>query len=172
MIVSLIAAISDNNVIGQDGKLPWRLPDDLQHFHNLTLRHPVIMGRKTYESIPEKHRPLPDRVNIVITRQNVSFPGCTVVHSMEDALEKIRGMKSEIRNNREVFVIGGAEIYRQALSLAQRMYLTRVHANIAGDVLFPEVRWGEWREIAREEHPADTRHAYALTYVVYTRVLC
>ena len=90
VILSLVAAASENNVIGNRGKLPWSLPDDLKHFHDLTLGHPVIMGRKTYESIPEKHRPLPGRTNIILTRQKVEIPGCTVVHSMEEVIERMK----------------------------------------------------------------------------------
>ena len=163
MILSLVAAVSDNNVIGKDGTLPWRLPDDLKHFHDLTVGHPVIMGRKTYESIPEEHRPLPDRTNIILTRQDIDVPGCVVVHSFEEALRMSDGRMEEI------FVIGGAEVYRQALPLAQRIYLTRVHANVDGDAFFPDVSWDEWREVSREEHAADARHVYPFTFLTYER---
>lgn len=168
--LSVIAAVSDNNVIGRDGKLPWYLPDDLKHFHDITVGHAVIMGHKTYESIPKKHRPLPDRTNIIVTRQDMGMPGCIVVHSFEEAIEQARyqSLKSKV-SNPEVFVIGGAEIYRQALPLVQRIYLTRVHTQVDGDAFFPDVAWGEWLEISREEHPADTRHAYAFTFAMYKR---
>ncbi len=165
MILSLVAAVSDNDVIGNDGKLPWSLPDDLKHFHDLTVGHPVIMGRKTYESIPEKRRPLPDRLNIVLTRQAMDIPDCTVVHSLAEALSFLQ---STIQSS-EVFVIGGAEVYREAIPLAQRMYLTRIHALVDGDAFFPDVDWDEWREVAREEHPADARHAHAFTFLTYAR---
>lgn len=180
MIISFIAAVSDNNVIGKDGKLPWNLPDDLQHFHDLTVGCPVIMGRKTYESIPEKYRPLSDRANIILTRQGLEIPGCIVVRSMEEALEKIRNTKHHpppfglwpagaMRNNEEIFIVGGAEVYRQALPLAQRIYLTRVHTAIEGDVFFPDVPWEEWQEVSREEHVADVRHAWPWTFLTYER---
>lgn len=171
MTLSLIAAIADNNVIGRDGKLPWHLPDDLKHFHDLTVGHPVIMGRKTYESIPEKHRPLPDRTNIVLTRQDIEIPGCVVVHSIEEAIDRAMGYELPATSGlrlQEVFVIGGAEIYRQALPLARRMYLTRVHAQVEGDAFFPEVDWGEWEAVSREEHPADSRHVYSFTFWHYS----
>lgn len=162
MILSLIAAVSDDNVIGKDGTLPWRLPDDLRHFHDLTMGHPVIMGRKTYESIPEKHQPLPGRTNIILTRHGLEIPGCIVVRSMEEAIE-------QARSSMEVFVIGGAKVYRQALPFAQRLYLTRVYAQVTGDAFFPDVRWDEWREVSREEHAADVRHVYAFTFLTYER---
>lgn len=169
MILSLIAAVSENGVIGNKGKLPWNLPDDLKHFHDLTVGHPVIMGRKTYESIPEHRRPLRDRLNIVLTRQQGEIPGCVVAHSLEEAIRAITHKTSQIKNDDEAFVIGGAEIYRQALPIARRIYLTLVHATITGDASFPEVDWHAWEEISRTEHLVDDRHVYPFTFLMYER---
>ncbi|PIQ75807.1 dihydrofolate reductase [Candidatus Peregrinibacteria bacterium CG10_big_fil_rev_8_21_14_0_10_49_24] len=155
MRISLIVAASENNVIGRNNDLPWSLPDDLQHFRTVTEGSPIILGRKNYESIG---RPLPRRRNIVISRQpNLSIDGCEVVASLEEALDLVK-------QEDEVFVIGGGEIYRQALPSADRIYLTRVHADIEGDVFFPELSEEDWEEVSREEHLADDRHAYAFTY--------
>ena len=129
--ISLIAALSDNRVIGNAGKIPWRLSDDLRRFKERTLGHAIIMGRKTYESIG---RPLPGRTNIVITRDATrDIPGCVVVGSLESALAKAQEIETE-----EVFICGGGQIYAEALSLADRLYLTIVHANVEGDAFFPE----------------------------------
>jgi dihydrofolate reductase len=169
MSVSLIAAVSENNVIGHKGRLPWHLPDDLQRFRKLTGGKTVIMGRKTYESLGQ---PLPNRRNIIVTRQEgYRAEGCEVVHSLEEALRKASAPSPQTPGMEEVFVIGGAELYRQALALAHRLYLTRVHAQVEGEVFFPEVDWLQWREVAREGHPADRRHPYPFTFLEYERQL-
>lgn len=162
MKLSLIVAASENNVIGRGNALPWRLPDDLAFFRRTTEGHPVILGRKNYESIG---RPLPNRRNIVISRKpGLAIAGCDVAGSFEEALALARSEETD-----EVFVIGGGEIYRQALPMADYIYLTRVHAEIEGDVVFPELAPEEWREVHREGHPADDRHAYPFTFLVYER---
>jgi dihydrofolate reductase len=162
MVISLIAAASENNVIGRGGELPWHLPKDLQYYRLRTLGHPIIMGRKTFESIG---KPLPGRRNIVVTRRrDFSSQGCDVVHSLEEALALVRDDPSG-----EVFVIGGGEIYGAALTHVRRIYLTRVHATIEGDAYFPEVDWSEWREVSRERHEADPEHTYAFTFLVFER---
>lgn len=159
MKISLIAAASENNVIGKNGKLAWCLPADLKHFRELTKGHPVIMGRKTYESIG---RPLPGRMNIVVTRRdNVKIEGCTVVRSLNEALQA--------SETSEAFVIGGGEIYKQSLPLASRIYLTRVHAMVEGDVIFPEIDSREWSEISHERHEADAENPHPYTFLVYER---
>jgi dihydrofolate reductase len=159
-VISIIAAIAENGVIGANNRLPWHLPDDLRHFKRITAGHTVITGRRNYESIG---RPLPDRRNIVVTRQpGFAAPGCIVVGSIEEALAAAGG-------DPEVFVIGGADIYRQTLARAQRLYLTMVHASPTGDTYFPEWSVGEWRELTREDHPADTRHTHAFTFVTLER---
>ena len=160
MIVSLIAAAAENDVIGAHGALPWKLPADLKRFRALTSGHAVIMGRKTYESIG---RPLPKRRNIVVTHQADFAPaGCEVVHSLGDALALVAG-------EADVFVIGGGEIYRQALPLAHRIHLTRVHAAVEGDTSFPALDALEWREVARDDHAADGENQYAYTFLTYEK---
>mgnify|MGYP001582164026 FL=1 len=160
-MISVIAALAENRVIGVNNTLPWRLPNDLKHFRRLTTGHAIILGRKNYESIG---KPLPERTNIVITRnRDYAAPGCRIAHSL-DAAFAIAG------DDPEVFVIGGAEIYRAALTRADRLYLTRVHAAIAGDTTFPEFDETEWREISRERHERDERHAYAYSFVMMERV--
>ena len=156
MRITLVAAVAKNGVIGRDGDLPWRLPDDLKAFKRLTLGKPVVMGRKTWESIG---RPLPERHNVVMTRsQDFEAPGASVVPSAEAALELLADQD-------EVMVIGGGAIYRQFLERADHIYLTEVDADVDGDVTFPELDPGEWVEVSREHHPADERHAYAFTLV-------
>jgi dihydrofolate reductase len=157
-MISLIVAMSRNRVIGRDGKLPWHLPDDLQRFKAVTMGKPIVMGRKTYESIG---RPLPGRRNIIVTR-NAGYraDGCTVVHSIEDALRSIVA--------EEVMIIGGATLYGECLPAAARIYLTRVDAEVKGDVSFP-VLSGDWRESTRTHHPADERHRFDFDFVVLER---
>ena len=158
--LSIIAALADNRVIGINNTLPWRLPADLKHFRNLTTGHPVIMGRRNYESIG---RPLPERDNIVLTRDNgYAAPGCKVVHTLEAALDAAHGAP-------HAFIIGGAEIYAQTMERVRRMYLTYVHATVEGDTFFPAFRADDWREIARERHEPDERHAYAYSFVTLER---
>jgi dihydrofolate reductase len=158
--ISLIAAVSENGVIGAQNRLPWHLPDDLRHFRAITTGHTVITGRKNYESIG---KPLPNRRNIVITHQRgFHAPGCLVVNSLEEALALTSGES-------EVFVIGGAQLYAQTLPLATRLYLTEVHAAVAGDTYFPTLEPGDWQETAREPHAADERHAYGFSFVVLER---
>jgi dihydrofolate reductase len=160
-VISIIAALAENRVIGVNNTLPWRLPNDLRHFRRLTTGHAIILGRKNYESIG---KPLPERTNIVITRnRDFHANGCLVAHSLDEALA-LAG------NDPEIFVIGGAEIYRAALARTNRLYLTRVHATIAGDTFFPEFDETEWREISRERHERDERHTYAYSFVVLERI--
>lgn len=162
MRISLIVAASENNVIGVKGALPWHLPNDFARMKQLTMGHPIIMGRKTHESIG---RVLPGRRNIVVTRQQgKEFPGCDVVGSLQQALGVAKQDKVE-----EVFIFGGGEMYREALPLADRVYMTRVHAKVEGDALFPELPTGEWTERSRERHEADEWHAHAYSFVEYER---
>lgn len=168
MIVSAIAAVSENGVIGRDGDLPWHLPDDLKYFQRTTRGHHVITGRKNYESIPPKYRPLKDRVNLVVTRdEQYAAPGAVVIHSLEEALRSARD-----HGETEVFIIGGGQIYREAMDkkLIDRLYLTKVHAHVDGDTHFPTVEEAAWIEIYREEHPADERHAHAYSIVLLERI--
>lgn len=162
MRLSLIVAVAENNVIGIDGKLPWSLPNDLKYFRDLTNGKPVIMGRKTHESIGKA---LPNRENIIITRQrDLRLPGCVVVHSLQTALAH-----AEASGSKEAFVIGGGEIFKEALLLADRAYLTHVHVTVDGDVFFPALDVQEWEEVSREEHPEDAKHLHAYTFLTYER---
>ncbi|MBI3899370.1 MAG: type 3 dihydrofolate reductase [Gammaproteobacteria bacterium] len=156
-----MAAIAENRVIGVRNTLPWHLPADLKYFRRLTVGHPIILGRRNYESIG---RPLPERTNIVITRRtDYSAPGCRVVHTLEAALAAANGTS-------EIFIVGGAEVYAQTLAQADRLYLTFVHAVVPGDTFFPEFDLREWRELAREYHAADEKHAHAFSFVTLERL--
>ena len=166
MIVSAIAALSNNRVIGKDNDLPWRLPDDMKFFMQTTKGHHVIMGRRNYDSLHEKYKPLPERTNIVITRQTgFVAPGCIVLHAIEPALEL-----AEKNGETECFIIGGAEIYRLAMPYTTRLYLTEIDAHVEGDTYFPEVDMKHWVETSRKHHPADPKHRYPFDIVVYERV--
>ena len=166
MIISAIAAVSRNFVIGRNNDLPWNLPDDMKFFMQTTKGHHCIMGRKNYDSIPEKFRPLPNRTNIVVTRQKAfRAPGCIVVNSIERAVEI-----AQSNGETEVFIIGGADIYRSSMPITQRMYLTEIQAEVHGDVFFPSFNKTEWKEIKRIHHPADEKHAYAFDFVIYEKL--
>ena len=158
--LTLIAAVAKNGVIGTDNRLPWHLPADLKHFKALTTGRTVIMGRKTWESLPELFRPLPGRQNIVVTR-NAGYraAGAVVATSLPAALAATTG--------EEAFVIGGAELYKAALSLARRLQLTEIDAAFDGDTLFPAIDPREWREAAREAHRDEPGLRYA--FVTYER---
>ena len=160
MSISLIVAVADNGVIGQDNALPWRLPGDLKRFKALTMGKPIIMGRKTFDSIG---KPLPGRTNIVITRQSdLQIVGCTVVGSLDEAFGSVQAD--------EYMIIGGAEIYRQALPQAQRVYLTQVHATISGDAFFPLLEPTQWHETSRDDVPADDQNQFAHSFITLERV--
>jgi dihydrofolate reductase len=160
-VISLVAAMAENRVIGRGGGLPWRLPDDMRHFKQLTVDHTVIMGRRTFEEIK---RPLDNRRNVVISRNPDFRPhGVTVVPSLKEAIAL--GATED-----EVFVIGGGEIYRLALPLADRLYLTVVHAHPEGDTTFPPFEEAEWALVQETFHPADARHQHAFTIRTYHRI--
>ncbi len=167
MILSLILAVSENGVIGDSHsphqELPWRLPDDLRHFRERTRGKPVIMGRKTHQAIGFV---LPERLNIVISRQLGYRPmdGAVRAGSIDEALAIARSRQPD-----EAFIIGGAEIFRQALALADRIELTRVHAETAGDVFFRELDLSQWTLVSGVDHPADERHEYAFTFETWER---
>lgn len=156
--LTLIVAYSENRVIGRDNTLPWKLPGDLAHFKRSTLGHPILMGRKTWDSLG---RPLPGRSNIVISRNpDFAAPGATVVPTLEAAL-------AACGEAEQAFVIGGAQIYAQALPLAQRILATEVHAQVDGDAFFPLLPAFQWKETAREIQPAENGYAY--DFVTYER---
>ena len=166
MQIVLVAAIGDNNVIGRDGKLPWRLKSDLQHFKQVTTNRPVIMGRKTYESIG---KPLKYRTNIVITRDaKYSAPGIVIAPSFERALALAR-QDAEKRGAGEIMIIGGSDIFATALPLADRLEITHVHASPQGDVTFPTIDPKVWREVKREEHAAGPDDSASFAVAVYLR---
>lgn len=164
MIISLVVAASENNVIGKNNELVWRLPNDMKFFKNTTWGMPVVMGRKTYESLGKA---LPGRTNIVITR-NDSFTAAdvTVAHNLKEAVEKAADTDAK-----EVFIIGGGEIYRQALPQAHKLFLTRVHANVEGDTFFPEFDLNEWEKKSELNFTADEKHAYDYSLQVWERRL-
>ena len=163
MKLSMIVATAQNRVIGRDNALPWYLPNDLKYFKQTTLGKPVIMGRKTYESIG---KPLPGRTNIVITRQTDYLPeGVKVVHSVAEARDLAESV-CLIDGQEEAMIMGGAEIYTLALPDADRLYLTEVHADVDGDAYFPEYDKTEWQEISREDFSAEGPNPYNYSFVV------
>jgi dihydrofolate reductase len=158
-MITLVVAAARNGVIGHDGDLPWRLPDDLKQFKTTTMGRPIVMGRKTYEAIG---RPLPGRRNIVISRSaDFDAPGCDVVASPQEAVERA--------GDGETMIIGGGAIYRAFLDMADRIVLTEVHAEVDGDTTFPALDRSTWQEVSREHHPADERHRFAFDTVDYRR---
>lgn len=166
MTLSIIVAAARNGVIGRNNALPWHLPEDLRYFKRITLGKPVVMGRRTFESIG---RLLPGRTNIVVTRQpDYVFEGLQVVASLEQALALAENI-ALIDGVEELMVIGGAEIYRAALPVAARIYLTEVHADVEGDAFLPAIEWSEWREISRQHFAADDGNPYPYSFVVYER---
>ena len=159
--LALVVAIADNGIIGRAGGLPWHLPDDLKFFKAVTMGKPMLMGRRTFESIGH---PLPGRRNLVLTRGPAALPpGAEAVPNLEAAL-------SLVADAAEICVIGGATLYAETLPQAQRIYLTRVHAAVAGDVRFPPWKASDWRETDRVEHAADARHAYAMSFLTLDRI--
>ena len=157
----LIAAIAANGVIGRNNALPWHLPADLKRFKALTMGHPVVMGRNTFASIG---RPLPGRRNLVVTR-NPAYraPGCDTVHSLDAALAACSGAQ-------EIFIIGGAELYRESLARASRLEFTEIHADFAGDARFPHFAREHWRETARESHGGEAGIPFSYDFVRYERL--
>ena len=166
MKISIIVAVAENNVIGKDNKLIWHLPSDMKYFKEKTLGHCVITGRKNYESIPEKFRPLPNRTNIVITRQKkYSALGAIVVGSFEDAIEKAKQTGDE-----EIFIIGGAEIFTQSMHLADKLYLTKIHHSFVGDVYFPLISASEWKETDHKKGIVDEKNKYEHDFITYEKI--
>ena len=160
-LITIIAAASENNVIGKDNKLIWHLSEDLKHFKELTKGHHVIMGRKTFESMPKA---LPNRTNVIITRnRNYTADNAIVVQSLDDAL-KIS------KKDSQPFIIGGGEIYKMAMSIADRIELTRVHADFEGDAFFPEIELSEWKEVKIDKRKKDENHNYDFTFIRYDKI--
>ena len=158
--VSLIVAMANNRVIGINNTLPWHLPADLKHFKALTMGHHILMGRKTYESIG---KPLPGRTSVVVTRNpNYTVEGVTIAHTLEEAI-------ALSDSDPEIFIIGGAELYRQAIQLADRIYLTEIELEITGDAHFTELNKNEWQESSRISHAPDEKNLYHYHFVTYDK---
>ncbi|MFP4023420.1 MAG: dihydrofolate reductase [Thiohalospira sp.] len=159
-MLSIIVAVSENNVIGKDNDLIWHLPRDLKHFKETTTGHYVIQGRKTYESYG---KPLPNRTNVIITRdKDYTADGCIVVHSLEEALKKAE-------NDSEPFIIGGGKIYEQALPLVDRIYLTKIHHSFEGDTYFPEINMDEWELTEKHDFEPDEKNKFPFSILVLDR---
>ena len=168
MITSLIVAVAENNVIGKDNDLIWRLPNDMKFFKETTLNHHIITGRKNYISIPKKFRPLPKRTNIVLTRQtDFKEEGCVVLHALEDAINYAKKNKET-----ELFIIGGGQIYKEALAkgMIDRMYVTHVHHQFDGDTFFPEIDNKNWKKVSQIENHIDEKHQFPYSFVVYEKM--
>lgn len=161
MTITLIAAAAENNALGKDNDLVWHLPDDFKRFKAITSGHYIIMGRKTFESFP---KPLPNRTHVIITRQkDYQVPeGCLVVDSIEEALQVCP-------QNKEVFIIGGGEIYKQSIEIADKIELTRVHTEVEADTFFPEINLNNWKLLEEEYHPKDEKHQFDFTYLTYLK---
>jgi dihydrofolate reductase len=159
MTISIIVAIAENNAIGKNNQLLWHLPADLKHFKQITSGRSIIMGRKTYDSVG---KPLPNRRNIVVTRQNIKIEGCEVVKSIDEGLALCKGED-------EVFIGGGAEIYRQAMDKTDIIYLTIVHRSFDADTFFPEIDYSKWEETAHENHQPDERNSIPYSFITLER---
>ena len=168
MKIKLIVAASENNVIGIKNDLPWHLPDDMNYFKKTTMNSVVIMGKNNYLSIPEKFRPLKNRVNIVLTKNPHFFAkNCLIAHSVEKAIEL-----AKLENKDNIFIIGGGKVYQYALekNLVDLIYLTRIHANIQGDTFFPKINLKEWQEIDSEFHKKDKKHKFSFTFLIFEKL--
>jgi dihydrofolate reductase len=164
--ISIIVAVSENNVIGKDNTLIWHLPADMKYFKEKTSGHCVITGRKNYESIPEKYRPLPNRTNIVITRQkNYIAPQAIIVNSLEESINK-----AEETGDNEIFIIGGAEIYKQSIYLADKLYITQIHHSFDGDAYFPEIDLKLWKETKRIDYNKDEKNRYNYSFLEFAKL--
>jgi dihydrofolate reductase len=157
--ITIVVAIASNYAIGKNNQLLWHLPKDLKHFKDITAGGTVIMGRKTFDSVG---KPLPKRRNIVITRQDIKIEGCEVVKSIDEAI-------ALCQDEAEVFIVGGAEIYHQAMHLTNRIYLTIVHHSFDADTFFPEIDYKDWKETAHEDHETDEKHAFAYSFITLER---
>lgn len=155
-----IAAAAQNNALGKDNQLVWHLPDDFKRFKKLTTGHYIILGRKTFESFP---KPLPNRTHVIITRnKNYQAEGCIVVNSLQEALQKVP-------QGQDIFIIGGAQIYKQSMHLSDKIELTRVHTTCEADAFFPEINLQEWQLVNEEYHPKDENHQFDFTYQTFEK---
>lgn len=159
-MITLIAAVAENNALGKDNQLLWHLPDDFKRFKSVTTGHHIIMGRKTFESFP---KPLPNRTHVIISRQKDYHPeGCIVVDSLHKAI-------AVCPKNEEVFIIGGGEIYRQSIAIADKLDITKVHHTFEADTFFPEIDSKEWTLVSSEFHPKDEKHQFDFSFQTYLR---
>jgi len=178
MNISIIAAVSKNNVIGKNNDIPWKLPNDMKYFKKITVgdavesgvMNHVIMGRKNWESIPEKYRPLPQRINWILTKNVEKFMNNNMIDNAFVVSDLEATLRTLSQQNNEVFVIGGGEIYELALPHANRLYLTEIDATIDGDVFFPSIDKSQWKEVSRVHNEPDEKHAYAYDFVLYERI--
>ena len=169
MIISLIVATAKNRVIGKNNQLIWHLPKDMKFFMDTTIHHPVIMGRKNFESIPEKYRPLKNRDNIIITRnRNYTAEGCAIVHSIEESIEYVN---KNLKTN-ELFIIGGGEIYKKSLEMnvVDRMYITHIETAFDGDTFFPEINGENWSTDTIMKHAKDDKNPHDFNIVMYNKI--
>jgi dihydrofolate reductase len=163
MNISIIVAVSNGWVIGNKKSLPWYLPADLKHFKEITMGHYIIMGQNTHESIG---KPLPGRFNIILSLDpKYKSKGCVIAHSLKEALNFAKNA-----GEKEVFVIGGASVYKQAISIANIIYLTKIHHNFKGDVFFPEIDFSKWKQISCEKHDYNEKNPYAYEFLVYEKI--
>lgn len=159
-MITIIAAVADNNALGKNNELLWHLPNDFKRFKSITTGHYIIMGRKTFESFP---KPLPNRTHVIITRQkNYSYDGCIIVDSLQNAL-------ATCSKEKEVFIIGGGEIYKQSIEIADKLDITKVHNTFEADTFFPEIDLDKWNLIASEFHPKDEKHLFDFSFQTYIR---
>lgn len=166
MTISIIVAVAENNVIGKDNALIWHLPADMKFFKEKTTGHCIITGRKNYESIPEKFRPLPNRTNIIITRQtNYNAPGAFIVDSIEKAIETAKQT-----GDKEIFIIGGGDIFKQAIPFVNKIYLTKIYQSFNGDVFFPELTLDKWKEISRIKGITDEKNKYEYDFITLEKI--
>jgi len=162
MSLSIIAAMDENQLIGNQGDMPWRLPSDLQHFKQITMGSPIIMGRKTFESLAQ---PLPGRTNIIMTKnKDYSAEGCLIVHSAIEILKKFLNKKEK-----EAFIIGGEEIYKLFLPYSNKLYLTMIENEFSGDTYFPDIDWENWGKVSEEKGKTDKNNPYLYSYQIYKR---
>lgn len=159
MTINIIVAIAENYAIGKNNQLLWHMPNDLKHFKTVTFGRTIIMGRKTYESVG---KPLPNRRNIVVTRQHIQIPGCEIVKSIEEAI-------ALCAHDDEVFIGGGAEIYRQAMDKTDRIYLTIIHKEFDADTFFPEIDYTQWKEVSRENYEPDEKNPLPYSFITLDR---
>ena len=163
MTISLVVAASENNAIGKNNQLIWHLPNDLKFFKNTTWGFPVIMGRKSFESV---NKPLPGRTNIVITTNpDWKVETVIVVKNLKDAIQK-----AAETNSKQIFIIGGGEIYKQSMDIADNIYITRVHADLEGDTFFPEIDKSKWKLTSNQDFEADEKHAYSYSFQIWEKI--